>query len=248
MAAYRPVDDWLPVHRDQLQAQHSVSSMGSLYLLPMAVAWSSSDDSAVCCVLLVLCTISCFHILNFWFSRLCSLQEILPLYSSSDARTLLSEDMAGSIVTGMVLSHLDCANSLLFGCSASNLQHVWCTAAPVVSDTVHAIPSSLHWLPVHFHIEYKVVILTCRVMAHNQPLYLSHLLTPYILAHSVRSQDKRARTFCSHKQTRLQLRSAWDKIFVEIHNSPCFDSFKKHLLCRLSILSLLLVAAGLWHF
>jgi len=38
MAAYRRVDDlrspagWLPVHRDQLQAQRSVSSMGSLYL------------------------------------------------------------------------------------------------------------------------------------------------------------------------------------------------------------------------
>jgi len=25
---------WLPVHRDQLRAQRSVSSMGSLYLLP----------------------------------------------------------------------------------------------------------------------------------------------------------------------------------------------------------------------
>jgi len=39
MAAYRRVDDlqspagWLPVHRDQLRAQHSVSSMRSLYLL-----------------------------------------------------------------------------------------------------------------------------------------------------------------------------------------------------------------------
>jgi len=38
MAAYHRVDDlrspagWLPVHRDQLRAQRSVSSMGSLYL------------------------------------------------------------------------------------------------------------------------------------------------------------------------------------------------------------------------
>jgi len=38
MAAYRRVDDlqspagWLPVHRDQLQAQHSVSSIGKSYL------------------------------------------------------------------------------------------------------------------------------------------------------------------------------------------------------------------------
>ena len=39
MAAYRRVDDlrspagWLPVHRDQLRAQRSVPSIGSLYLL-----------------------------------------------------------------------------------------------------------------------------------------------------------------------------------------------------------------------
>jgi len=42
MAAYRRVDDlrppagWLPVHQDQLRAQCSVSSMGSLYLFFMS--------------------------------------------------------------------------------------------------------------------------------------------------------------------------------------------------------------------
>jgi len=44
MAAYRRVDDlrspagWLPVHRDQLRAQRSVSSMGSLYLYLFTVS------------------------------------------------------------------------------------------------------------------------------------------------------------------------------------------------------------------
>jgi len=38
MAAYRRMDDlwlfagWLPVHRDQLRAQRSVTSMGSFYV------------------------------------------------------------------------------------------------------------------------------------------------------------------------------------------------------------------------
>ena len=47
MAAYRRVDDlrspagWLPVHRDQLRAQRSVSSMGNLYLLP-GTNWSTT--------------------------------------------------------------------------------------------------------------------------------------------------------------------------------------------------------------
>jgi len=43
MAVYRRVDDlyspagWLPVHRDQLRAQRSVTSIGSLYLFPTAL-------------------------------------------------------------------------------------------------------------------------------------------------------------------------------------------------------------------
>jgi len=45
MAAYRRVDDlrspagWLPVHWDQLRAQRSVSSMGSLYLYLYPLSW-----------------------------------------------------------------------------------------------------------------------------------------------------------------------------------------------------------------
>ena len=47
MAGYRHVDDLshLPVHRDQLRAQRSVTSMGSLYLLPLYLEarWRCSD-------------------------------------------------------------------------------------------------------------------------------------------------------------------------------------------------------------
>ena len=43
IAAYGQVDglkssaSWLPVHRDQLRAQHSVTSMEKLYLIPFSV-------------------------------------------------------------------------------------------------------------------------------------------------------------------------------------------------------------------
>ena len=48
MAAYRREDDlrspagWLPVHRDQLRAQRSVSSMGSLLYPPTVVVIKST--------------------------------------------------------------------------------------------------------------------------------------------------------------------------------------------------------------
>jgi len=52
MAAYRRVDDlrspagWLPVHRDQLRSQRSVSSMGSLYLFTSSLCRKPMTDSS----------------------------------------------------------------------------------------------------------------------------------------------------------------------------------------------------------
>jgi len=70
------------------------------------------------------------------------------------------------------------------------------TTAHIVLDTQHLCPTQqllchLHWLPVHFCINYKIATLIYKVLAHNQPLYLSHLLTPYTPARTLRSQDKR---------------------------------------------------------
>jgi len=50
MAAYRRVDDLrspaglLPVHRDQLRAQRSVSSMGSFYLFYLSLFYLKIDS------------------------------------------------------------------------------------------------------------------------------------------------------------------------------------------------------------
>jgi len=60
--------------------------------------------------------------------------------------SFLTEDMARSIATEIDLSRLNCANSLLFGCSASNmakLQRVQNTAAHIVLDTHRPFPCSV---------------------------------------------------------------------------------------------------------
>jgi len=79
-----------------------------------------------------------------------------------------------SIVMAMVLSHLDYSNSLVFECLVSNmaeLQHIQNTTAHVVLDTQHPCPTQqllchLHWLPVHFHVNYRMSTLTYKVLAH----------------------------------------------------------------------------------
>ena len=44
--------------------------------------------------------------------------------------------------------------------------------------------------PVYFHIKYKIATLTWNVVTLNQPLYLTHLLTPYTPGYSLWSRDK----------------------------------------------------------
>jgi len=97
-------------------------------------------------------------------------------------RSFLTEDMTGSIAKAMVLSRLDYANSLLFGCSAFNtakLQRVHtkyrcpCCFRHTPSARYSAVALLFHLLTVHFHINYKIDTLTCKVLTHNQLLYLS---------------------------------------------------------------------------
>ena len=94
--------------------------------------------------------------------------------------------MAATIASTMVLSRLDYSNSLLFGCSVSNiakLQRIQNTADRIVLNTQQLCPSQqllhhLHWLPAYFRIKYKTATLTYKVVTLNQPLYmyLTHLL------------------------------------------------------------------------
>jgi len=44
-----------------------------------------------------------------------------------------------------------------------------------------------YWLPVQWHIKFKLASLTFKVMHIGTPLYLSHLLIPYCPSHVLRS-------------------------------------------------------------
>jgi len=74
-----------------------------------------------------------------------------------------------------------------------------------------------------------------KVLAHNQPLHLSHLLTPYTPARSLRSQDKHllavptVSTVTGKCSLSYAAPSTWNEIPVKSHNSPSLVPFKKHL-------------------
>ena len=111
-------------------------------------------------------------------------------------RHILSQNDAEKLVHAFVTSRLDYCNSLLSGCpnkSLKTLQLVQNAAARVLTKTrkrdhITPILASLHWLPVKFRIEFKILLLTFKALNGQAPSYLKELIVPYVPTRRLRSQ------------------------------------------------------------
>ncbi len=121
-----------------------------------------------------------------------SILETLPCL-----RNMLSVSDAEKLVHAFMTSRLDYCNALLGGCPASSinkLQIVQNTAARVLTrsrkyDHIIPILQSLHWLPIHFRISYKILLLAYKALNGLAPAYLTNLLSRYNPTRSLRSQN-----------------------------------------------------------
>ena len=81
-----------------------------------------------------------------------------------------------------------CANSTLKG-----LQLIQNAAARILTRTrrfehISPVLASLHWLPVKFRIDYKILLLTFKALHGLAPLYLNYLPFPYTPSRILHSQ------------------------------------------------------------
>ena len=90
------------------------------------------------------------------------------------------------IATALVSSILDDCNSFLPNIpikDIAKLQRVQnglarvVTPSPLFSRSVPLL-KSLHWLPVRYHIIFKICTITYQVLSSKQPAYLHSMLTP----------------------------------------------------------------------
>ena len=110
---------------------------------------------------------------------------------------MLSVHDAEKLVHAFVTSRLDYCNALLSGCANAFLkpqQLVQNAAARILTRTKrfgHITPvlASLHWLPIKFRIDFKVLLITFKALNGLAPPYLKDLLHPYIPARTLRSQN-----------------------------------------------------------
>ena len=175
-------------------------------------------------------------------SHLCK-SSLYHLRSLRHIRPCLTLDMAKSVGVAIVQSRLDYCNSLFFGTSENNirkLQRIQNTLARIVVGHLLAASSSellynLHRLPVHHRINFKIALLTFKILTLNQPSYLSSLVKFNIAPRSLRSSDQhllylpRTRTVTGGRAFSSAAPKVWNSLPISIRSSPSISSYKQQL-------------------
>ncbi|KAI5086485.1 hypothetical protein C0J45_23351, partial [Silurus meridionalis] len=157
---------------------------------------------------------------------------------------MLTFSVAEKLINTFVFSRLDYCNALLAGvpkASLSKLQLVQNSAARILTGTsarehITPILEKLHWLPVSFRIEFKILMLTYKALNNLAPQYLCELLTPYTPSRALRSSEAGLLTA---QKTRLKTvgdrafsslaPKLWNSLPSEIRNAESLGVFKSHL-------------------
>ena len=161
---------------------------------------------------------------------------------------MLNRTVANTVACSIVSTRLDYCNSVLYGASAQNiqrLQRVQNSLARVVSGTkkrehIKPVLRDLHWLPVPQRIEYKVALITHKVLSTGQPHYLKSLVNEYKPVRQLRSEGQRLLSKPTGLLSSLASRSftrasetVWNslpELLRKTENTHCFKKqLKTHL-------------------
>ena len=159
-------------------------------------------------------------------------------------RASLDLPSATALANSLVSSKLDYCNSLFFGLPKSSLHRLQLVqnslaraVIPSIKKYHHISPvlHKLHWLPILQRIDYKIALITFKVLLHKQPTYLSDLIIPYIPTRDLRSSDKLLldtpdiRSKPGRRSFFFAAPTIWNSLSFELRSPQSLDSFRTAL-------------------
>ena len=164
---------------------------------------------------------------------------------------LLDLNTSVLLANDLVSSRLEYCNSLFLLLPNFELrrlqlvQNSLCRAVTHSSKYSHITPQlkKLHWLPVKYRIQFKISLITYKILKQGQPVYLRELIHPYTSSRNTRQSDPKLRFLHTpnfdrnvHKLIKHFSNSfshyapfLWNSFPFQIRNSPSVASFRKHL-------------------
>ena len=127
--------------------------------------------------------------LGTWFDSNLNIQEqihktcksgFFHLYNIHRIRKYLSQEFAQTLVHAFIIGRIDYCNSPLFGLPSVHLlklQRLQNAAARFISNFprcshITSVLCSLHWLPVKFRTDFKILLVTFKAIYGHAPGYL----------------------------------------------------------------------------
>ena len=120
------------------------------------------------------------------------------LRNISKIKSFLSTPDLAKVIHALIFSRLDYCNSL-YTCltkkSIHRLQLIQNSAARLLTGTrkfdhITPVLASLHWLPIPYRINFKILLTTYKAKSGLAPSYIIDLISPYIPSRTLRSSSK----------------------------------------------------------
>ena len=109
---------------------------------------------------------------------------------------------------------------------------------PLSGSQEHITPIllHLHWLPIRYRIEFKILLITYKALNNLAPSYIRDLLTPYVPSRQLRSSFKNLLVIPHFNLKTYGARSfsiaaptLWNTLLSDIMNSSSVSVFKNKL-------------------
>ena len=141
-------------------------------------------------------TIDCGLTMSSHVSRMCK-AAYYHLYAISKIRHCFTTDACKNLVHALVISRLDYSNAVLYGITealVNKLQMVQNSAARLIArrrkhQHITPVLIGLHWLPVRWRVQYKLLIVVFTALHGLAPGYIRDIITPYLPTRNLRSAD-----------------------------------------------------------